>query len=276
MAPFEMSVHDPEKEVISKYLKNDGCFECPILYALLNAMHTTGARTLVDIGGNIGMYTLHAAASNYSAVAFEPFKTNQERICQTVNRNAGFTDKVTLVGVALTEVTKTVSFDTSGFKNAVHRRGVGQLNLGSLIVKDSIASDGAAPQGDEGIDFAQGVMIDNLQDMLPAPGTHVALKVDVEGSECNALTGAMGYLSKISLEYVAAELSYERLQVCQSAGHLQPILDLFSKNGLKCYLRTKVGEWDMVSTADWNDWARPFHPGFFDLAWAREVPNSSI
>jgi len=67
-----MSVHDPEKEVISMEIKKHGCFECNILRPLILALKNSKNASLIDIGGNIGMYSLHAASHGRNAIAFEP------------------------------------------------------------------------------------------------------------------------------------------------------------------------------------------------------------
>ena len=274
MTPFDMSLHDPSREVISMSIVKDTCYECPILYSLVNAMHDTSAKHLLDVGGNIGLYALHVAANGFDVTTFEPFKTNQERICQTINENTGlFAHKVTLVAAALTNTTGIVSFNTKGFKNAVYKRGRNQLNLGSLVITNSVKMDNEHQQGgEEGKDYAQGVMMNNLKEILPPRGAHVALKVDVEGSECNALLGALEYLSMLVIDYVAIEMSYSRLQICEANGQLQPIFDLFIKNDLNCFIyNTETKGWTGVNASEWRiTWKGR---GLFDLAWSKTLPR---
>lgn len=47
---FDMSVHDPEKEVISMEIKKHGCFECNILRPLISALKNSKNASLIDIG----------------------------------------------------------------------------------------------------------------------------------------------------------------------------------------------------------------------------------
>ena len=70
---FNMSVHDPEKEIISMKIKKDGCFECDILRPLISALKNSKNASLIDMGGNIGMYSLHAASHGRNA---KPLQTD--------------------------------------------------------------------------------------------------------------------------------------------------------------------------------------------------------
>ena len=274
---FDMSTHDPRKEIVSDYITRDGCYECDVLHSFLQAMKSSQTRHFFDMGGNIGMYSLFAAASlNVQVYVFEPFAANQEKICQTIQKNPHVfqtgDSKITLYGAAVTDSTKWVSFNLRGFTRAVRKPG--ELNYGTLIIQDIDSSN--PPEGIQGKDYAQGVTLNSLQDNLPAPGSHVALKVDVEGSECVALTGGLEYLSKLTINYAAMEMTYVRLQICRSAGQLEPIFDLFEKNGLKLYLHNRDEQkWQEVSVTNWISWSRPL-PSQFDLAWSKVDPNEYL
>ena len=130
----DMSVHDPEKEVISMGIKKHGCFECDILRSLMSALNNSKNASLIDIGGNSGMYSLHAASHGRNAIAFEPLQINQERFCQSTLQNPGFEEKIQIVTRALTNEKNLtyVDFNTEQFDKAVFKRNQGQKNYGSM------------------------------------------------------------------------------------------------------------------------------------------------
>ena len=70
-----MAIHDPEKEVISLEIARHGCYECDVLHSLLRALQNSTGASLIDMGGNIGLYSLHAASLGRRAVAFDVVKT---------------------------------------------------------------------------------------------------------------------------------------------------------------------------------------------------------
>jgi len=233
---FTMSVHDPEKEVISMEIKKHGCFECNILSSLMSALKNSKNATLIDIGGNIGMYSLHAASHGRNAIAFEPLQINQEKLCQSTLLNHGFGEKIQIVSRALTNENDLtyVDFNTEYFDRAVFKRNRGQKNYG--VMKTGAGLD-KKPDGVLGKDYALATTIDSMQSLhiLPPPGSHVVLKVDVEGSECRALSGAAEYLHKLNIEYVALEMTPDRIESCRSSGAWGYIYDLFLDNGLTPY-----------------------------------------
>jgi FkbM family methyltransferase len=267
---FTMSVHDPEKEVISMAIKKHGCFECNILSSLMSALKNSKNATLIDIGGNIGMYSLHAASHGRNAIAFEPLKINQEKLCQSTLLNHGFGEKIQIVSRALTNINLTyVDFNTEQFDKAVFKRNRGQKNYG--VMKTGAGLD-KKPYGVLGKDYALATTIDSMQSLhiLPPPGSHVVLKVDVEGSECRALTGAAEYLHKLKIEYVALEMTPDRIESCRSSGAWDYIYNLFLDNGLEPYkFDDQAKGWVEI-----NNWQDLKLSGFADLAFSAGPPSN--
>lgn len=55
----------------------------------------------VDIGANIGTFTLAAAAAGYSVIAFEAMAINQAAVRASICANPGFADRITLIPSAV-------------------------------------------------------------------------------------------------------------------------------------------------------------------------------
>jgi len=55
---------------------------------------------LLDIGANIGVFTLNAAASGFNVLSFEAFRPNQEALLMSICANQVF-DRVTILKHAL-------------------------------------------------------------------------------------------------------------------------------------------------------------------------------
>ena len=265
---FDMSLHDPEKEVISMTIKKDGCFECDILRPLMSALDNSKNASLIDIGGNIGMYSLHAASHGRNAIAFEPLQINQERLCQSTLLNPGFEDNIQVVSRALTNEKNLsyVDFNTEWFDKAVFKRNRGQLNYGTM---KSGAGFDKKPDGVLGKDYALATTIDSLLNLhiLPPGGSHIVLKVDVEGSECRALSGASEYLRTVKIDYVALEMTPDRVEECISTGVWDKIYNLFLDNGLVPYMFEAKG-WMMI-----GNWQELKVTGQVDIAFSEGPPT---
>lgn len=279
---FEMNVHSPKKDTfVSRALANTGCFECDVMEAAMHALDAVEQNNgvLIDIGSNVGFYSLAAASRGHKAFAFEPFRINWERICRSVlhNSESGFQEKVTVFSKAATNQSTIVRFDSSQAKG----------NRGAMQVKatDSIEVEGSDDQEFEealallveGKDYARGVTLDQMTEVLPTDRP-IVLKVDVEGHECLALAGAMNFLRRVpEIAYVAIEWSHERLQT--SCDNRQAIFDIFLANGLHPYMRV-ANEWKSLDPEQWQTWKQEggHKPivGLYDVAWSKEVPYNHI
>lgn len=73
--------------IVSGDIQTNGCFECESVAAILTTMRQQRPSLLVDIGGNIGMYTAAAATQGHRVHTYEPVPTNAARIRETLRRN---------------------------------------------------------------------------------------------------------------------------------------------------------------------------------------------
>ena len=59
---FHMNIYNPSKDGVSKVIYDTGCWECNHLKDMLSALSQYDNSYFLDIGGNIGMWSLTAAA----------------------------------------------------------------------------------------------------------------------------------------------------------------------------------------------------------------------
>ena len=142
---------------------------------------------LMDIGANVGAYSLVTAKSHQQRVrvyAFEPAAPNYFDLCHNIALN-GFGDCICPLPIALSDETK-----------------IGVFNYSSLRPGDALHSYGNSVDF-EGKDFVpafrQQILSYRLDDLirefhLPGP-THI--KLDVDGSELKVLYGADQTLSQV-------------------------------------------------------------------------------
>lgn len=120
---FEMCTYPKRFDVwLSRRIQDSGCFECDLVSMVLHQMTVAqstvylqgqhaeqtavkqrkqdlgcalprsdliriGTPLLLDIGGNIGMYSLAAAAACFEAIAFEPVPLNAYKFMASIQRN---------------------------------------------------------------------------------------------------------------------------------------------------------------------------------------------
>jgi FkbM family methyltransferase len=277
---FLMNIH-PIDDLVSGDIFKFGCFECIILERAMSALQNAPPDAfLIDIGANLGMYSLHAAAMGRDVYSFEPLRQNWRRLCRSVLMNPGFDERITLFNVALTEQPTMVQF------NPLNKKNLGNTSIRHKDETPSATNSHnqnalpaqTSPLAKEtvGVEAAYGIPLSSLKDVLPAGNNQpVILKIDVEGYECNVLDGALEYLKTVDLLYVSIEWTPTRLRACR---HLENIFDLFSnQQKLVPYQYDLFWKtWKRLDIANWKSWRqhwiieRVLTNDLMDIVWQRE------
>lgn len=185
---------------------------------------------IVDIGSNFGYYAIHLTHTlgpQAHAIAFEPMPHNFARLSRNIQQNS-LGDRVKALQIGLSN------------KSCGASMGARQGNSGSAHIR----TDGT---GDVTINLE---MLDGLWDTLAGAGAKADLvKIDVEGHEIAALTGARGVLES-SQPIVLLEVDPPRLaEAGSSAGDLQSFFDGL---GYRYFIaeRTRLKETTLVKAAE--------------------------
>lgn len=261
---FLMSLQDPKKDVVSAEISESGCMDCPILRSLMLQLQQAPENAIfLDMGGNVGMYALSAAALGRTVYTFEPFKASYEKICQSVRMNPGFANRVILHNralVAAEESPVTLGFDTYSIQR--------QDNYGGVYVRPRSLK---RSEGKEGVNYITGVSLDSLTH-LPK-NVPVVLKIDTEGDECKALLGSLKYLSTVTIVYTSVEMSIASMNTC-GYNNMERILKFFRQQGLQPYQRREEN-WIKLDPFDWQKWEGPTDNhlfGSFEVAFSKQKP----
>lgn len=208
---FQMCVYPDARRVdywISQQIKVNGFWERELVQEMLSVLtqHKSRRPVLVDIGANIGFYTLAAAAAGFHVYAFEPVPRNAEMLRASLERNR-FAHRVTLHAFALGQQPATLSMGVS----AGNQGGVRHL-------KDQ--SNYSASRGGVG-----GVRLASLSlnSVFPRALAHpLYLKADVEGAECSAFPGASHLFSNSLILGANMEMQPVTRKCCMQQGWKRP------------------------------------------------------
>jgi FkbM family methyltransferase len=162
---------------------------------------------LWDIGANVGVYSLYAAASRRLLVlAVEPAAANFHALTRNIRLN-GLNDRITAYCLAFSSVT------TLGVVNLASDAMGAACNQFGEIGEASRYAQPDSPQ------LAQGMLAFTIDDFIkqfhPPFPTH--LKLDVDGLELGILSGATATLMDFRLESVLVELSMTENEETQRA-----------------------------------------------------------
>ena len=141
--------------------------------------------TVVDIGANIGTYSLWMSkftGSNGKVFAFEPDRNNYLRLNNNIGLNQ-LVSKITAVQKAVGNINGCVSF-TSGLDGENH---IAKSNLKDTVIVSCVKLD----------NFFYDNQIGHISYM----------KVDVEGFELDVLKGCMNYIMTKKIEIIQLEIN---------------------------------------------------------------------
>ena len=140
-----------------------------------------------DIGANIGVYTVSAALLGRRVFTFEPILNTLESLTQTVAIN-NLTETVTIFPYALMDSKMCVY--SSLF--------ISKSNVGATKLLE-----------DRNCKRAENIRVTTLDNMLPLLNlkniNQVIIKMDIEGSEPNAIIGGQKFLEEVDVPYILME-----------------------------------------------------------------------
>ncbi|MCK9448477.1 MAG: FkbM family methyltransferase [Bacteroidales bacterium] len=143
--------------------------------------HSPHYNIFIDIGANIGTYTIMLAGKGMRTYAFEPVYENYKALKINVMLN-NLEDKTTLFNVGLSnrQTTATFAFDPLN---------TGASHLDILPAENEAAELRSIPT------TIQLTLLDNMYDKIHLNGTDkVLVKIDVEGMETEVLKGATNFI----------------------------------------------------------------------------------
>jgi FkbM family methyltransferase len=169
---WTMCLYNPVVDVyVSGSIARTGNWEGHFVSQMVEVMRKHNESMLVDVGGNIGFYSLAAARAGFDVHVFEPVPRNAEMIRASVRRNA-LQDKVQLHTCALSDAPGELLM------------GEHESNQGG-VAHHKISGKTPAPTR---------IPAFRLDDILPPTARPVYVKIDIEGGECAAFKGMMAFL----------------------------------------------------------------------------------
>lgn len=207
-------VHENPNEYITGIIRKTGNWEKGISQSLQNILAVNPDYAVVDIGANLGMYSLLAANLKRPALAIEAMGINIEKFHQSIVINH-FEKLITLVTRPLSDKYETIQL-TAGVSNLGMSR---LLNWGQNMAgldKDRYNTESKTT-----------VLLDDLIDLMPRKKAVVV--IDVEGNEGRIIRGGQKFFDSIHISHVFMEWNLlNRLDQ-------QYLVAFFSKRNYKPY-----------------------------------------
>ena len=192
--PAVICVYEDTKDIwVSKSLRLYGTFEPSIEANFKQALRHDPELDVIDIGANLGLYSLIAAAMGRKTISVEPLQTNINHFHKSVKMNT-FENKISLLTNAVSNQREKVYFKL----NPINQGGT------RMFPKKLSCIDGGCP-------FAWSILMDDILPLaIERNITKAIMKIDIEGSEHLALSEASKLFTALKIPYIFMEFVFQR------------------------------------------------------------------
>lgn len=229
---FYMYVYPAEKDIVSFNVIQNKKWEGHGLKEILSVLRQPVNGTadedplFVDIGANVGWFTLGVASQGYRVMAFEGMQQNVELMLASLCANPSFQHLAKL-----------------------HQLGLGREDAKCLLFAggDNVGDGHMSCGDDEAMRFTdagyqqRGTMLVTRLDNVLDEDVKV-LKMDVEGAEWLVLQGASKLVKERGIPYITLEYAREMLTSVSGPGSPQQLSSFLSSAGYQCSLTGFKGQ----------------------------------
>lgn len=198
-------------DMISSYVRDFGTWEEDLLNQTAAMVLKYPGLTFIDLGCNIGVYTLYMADLGANVIAVDPVIDNLKLLSLSLKSGHRFHGNVTLIWNAITNEYKKVELNMPNG------------NIGGAHIIDTKPDKLA-----NSLNHIATILIDDLAPLIK--DRSVAFKIDIEGQEGNALQGARTFFQTFDVKFILMEFVHHRRS---DSG--QVIVDFLVRNGFMPY-----------------------------------------
>ena len=229
----------PVKEdiYISRLIVNTGMWEKKEVMWTQDVLRTNSDMGLIDIGTNIGVFSLTVAAMGHNVLSVEPKLENARRFHKAV-KLGHLEDRVTLVTNAVNDKTGNCGLD------------VNPNNQGNIKIKDIGSNEQL-----NGTDKKKYTTCITINDLVPLCRFKKAfMKMDIEGNEHKALSAAGQLFHSIDIRYIVMEWHFMRQLLADPSSK-----DCMLVNRMIAFLEERdyvpmTFDDALLNKSSWNSW----------------------
>ncbi|ELT97437.1 hypothetical protein CAPTEDRAFT_221435 [Capitella teleta] len=180
--PDDIDIH------ISRHIREEGIWEPHMVINFKNILYANPHIGVIDIGANLGQYSLIAASMGHPVVAVEPYASSLKRFHKAIEIG-GFQDLITVVQNAI-----------SNERHSVEMREYAD-NQGGVSLTDEFADPWC--EGPECPAHTRTIVMDDLLEVMNFD--EAIMKIDIEGHEHRAFVKSLRLLSQVKVLFIIME-----------------------------------------------------------------------
>ena len=213
--PMNICIHPVEQDrVVSGSLKQNGYWEKNILQTFQNLLGKDPELGVLDIGANIGVYSLTAAVLNRHTVAVEASYRHVQMMHHAIVLNNLQDANIVLVNNAILNSRGTVQ----PYLNK-------PTNQGSLqVIKINMEKNDST-----GNQYVNAITMDDLLEVIHFK--KAIMKMDIEGSEHKAVSRCEKLLKRVYIPYIFMEVAIQ----LKTPDTIDQITLILERNGYKAF-----------------------------------------
>ena len=227
---------------VSHQIRTNGVWERDYVKMIAERLNDDPELAFIDIGSNIGQFSLVAASMGRKVIAVEALKKHALMLGRAVVMN-GYQSQVKIVHNALSNT----------YRNATLVTFPG--NPGATRMKTDKRYGGAMPVSEQ----TPTILMDDLVHLVDFK--RAIMKIDIEGQEVPAFSHSLQIFNKVDIPLIIMEWwgGAERLYRTEEGTAMVTLLiNFFKSNGYNVYSRSLK----MLDISKWREWP-------FEIMWKR-------
>jgi FkbM family methyltransferase len=230
---------------VSYSIATSGVWEYEPMRLFMSILDKNPDFQVIDVGANLGQFTLFAAKLGRTSIAIEPFFDNYIRLHMSAYLE-NLTDKIILIVNGVSE--------KRGERKQLTRE---DRNIGGQAIIDYDTSD--MPVRDSKYSLVT-IVLDDLIPIIPVNFTRAIMKIDIEGYEFKAFKSASELLKRVDIPVIFMEWLGKEDPDKYPDSEVEAFIFLMQKAGYKC---VSNDGFDELYYKDHRIW-----PG--DVLWVKE------
>ena len=239
---IKICIHKNESDDIhiTRTIALGGVWERDILEKVKKALSKEPSMGLLDIGSNIGVFTLVSAKMNHSVVAVEALPLHAFMLRRSAQINS-LEDKIILINNAVSNTRRTVQMQPiPGNMGGTYVTEIKTPPENKNTSKD-------APR--TSTQSVQTILLDDLVDIIPFK--RAFMKLDIENHEPYAIAGAERLFKEIDIPVILCEFGLLRIQKdINDVNAIHNMFNFFKSRNYQSYFLNGT----ILPYEDWRSW----------------------